>query len=208
VRTRHAILDNVSLSRDFIPVPHIARLPIELRMPRDFRPDDPATWPEAVGRLEYVGSRLLYMPPRGDVQQDVAVTLAMIVGNWAATRVGFAVGGNEAGMILGEDVRGADLAVWRKSDVVPHTGGYRRVPPLLAIEVTGQDEDQEALAEKVEWYLAHGVATVWVVVPTSREVVVFMPGSHARCRAGDWLPEPAGLPGLSPAVTDLFAQIE
>ena len=34
----------------------------------------------------------------------------------------------------------ADAAVFRGADVGEYTGGFRRVPPVLAVEVAGQDE--------------------------------------------------------------------
>src|SRR5438128_9527336 len=33
--------------------------------PEGFRPEEPASWPRIDGRLEWVGGRLLYMPPCG-----------------------------------------------------------------------------------------------------------------------------------------------
>src|SRR5512138_108855 len=136
------MLSSMDDVEDFIPVPRSAILPIELRLPPGFRADDPATWPRVEGRLEYVGGRLLYMPPCGDVQQAVTIDVALALRLWSKSHPDYTVGGNDAGMILGGDTRGADAAIWRLADVLPYTGGYRRVPPLLAVEVAGRDEDE------------------------------------------------------------------
>lgn len=87
------------------------RFPLELR-PSGLVADDPSTWPSAEGRLELVEGRLLYRPPCADVQQDVAVDLVFALRSWSEHHQGFIVGGNEAGMKLGADIRAADAAVW------------------------------------------------------------------------------------------------
>jgi Uma2 family endonuclease len=185
----------------------LVRFPIELRVPPGFRPEDPTTWPPAEGRVEYVGGKLLYMPPCGDVQQDVAVDLARVLRNWSDTQPGFVVGGNEAGMYLDGEVRGADAAIWRRADVEPRSGRYRRVAPVLAVEVAGTDEGEAELRPKVRWYLDHGVHVVWLVLPSSREVLVFEVDRESRHGSGERLPSSAHLPGLGVGVDALFAQL-
>src|SRR5213080_2457082 len=122
-----------------IPVPASVRFPVELEPPEGFRPEEPASWPRIDGRLEWVGGRLLYMPPCGVVQQGVSVSAVGILDRWLDEHPEFFVGGNEAGMILGKDVRGAEAAVWRRDAVDPRTTGYVRVPPILVIEVAGRE---------------------------------------------------------------------
>ena len=183
------------------------RFPVELRA-EGLDVSRPSTWPTIDGRLEYVGGRLLYMPPCADVQQDVAVDVAFVLRSWSEIRPEFVVGGNEAGMKLGGDVRAADAAVWRAADLGPRTGHLRTVPPILAVEVAGEDEEERILREKADWYLDHGVSTVWLVLPETREVVVVTAGSETRCRSPDRLPSDEHLPGLEPEVARLFAQID
>ena len=144
-----------------IRVPASVRFPVELEPPEGFRPEEPASWPRIDGRLEWVGGRLLYMPPCGWIQQGVSVSVVGILDRWQEERPEFFVGGNEAGMILGKDVRGAEGAVWRRDAVFPLTGGYMRVPPILAVEVGGREEGEPELRAKAQWYLDHGVAVVF-----------------------------------------------
>jgi Uma2 family endonuclease len=191
---------------DPIPVPRRAvRFPLEVPTPEGFRPDDPATWPVVSGRLEYVNGRLLYMPPCGDVQQDVCTDVTTALRLWARRHPGFRVGSNEAGMVLGGDTRAADVAVWRRTG--PSQPGYSRVAPVLAVEVAGAEEDEAMLREKARWYLDAGVAVVWIVLPATREVVVITRDGELRRRDGETMPEPPALPDLTPNAGDFFAQL-
>jgi Uma2 family endonuclease len=141
------------------------------------------------------------MPPCGEEQSSVAAAISWILIDWARRTPGFDVGGNEAGVILDGEVRGLDGGVWARTSR-KRTNGFRRTAPLLAVEVQGEDETAESLRRKAQWYLAHGVVTVWLVFPETSAVVVVTADGEKRCR--DRLPEPRGLAGLSPAVADVF----
>jgi Uma2 family endonuclease len=182
------------------------RFPIELR-PDSFRPDDLNTWPEGDGRIEYVDGKLLFMPPCADIQQYVVADVVFVLRGWAASHPDFVVGGNEAGMKLGADVRAADAAIWRRAEVGPARGRLQHVPPILAVEVAGMDEDEERLRDKATWYLDHGVKVVWIVLPETREVLVLRPGGESRHPEGERLDESADLVGLCPSVGELFSQL-
>ncbi len=184
------------------------QFPIRLRPPPGFLPDDPATWPSIEGRLEYVDGRIQYMPPCGSVQQEVCVDAVTVLSLWARARGEFVVGGNEAGMLLGGEVRAADAAVWRRSDAGPASHELRRNPPVLAVEVAGQEEREAELRDKARWYLEAGVEVVWLVLPDSREVLVVTPGGERRCRAPERLPPHPALPDLEPSVAEFFMQID
>lgn len=207
-RMGRATIDSAMPAHETIPVPDSARFPIELRPPGGFRGDDPATWPDVEGRLEWVQGRLLYMPPCGDVQQVVAASAIGVLWTWARAHRDFVVGGNEAGMLLGDDVRGAEAGVWRREDRGPLTGGYVRVPPILAVEVAGREEGEPELRTKARWYLQRGVQLVWVILPKTREFVVLRADGEERYRPGDRIAARPMLPGLEPAVGDFFEQLD
>jgi Uma2 family endonuclease len=199
---------NVDLYDELIPLPRQAvRFPVELRPPPGFRVEDPLTWPNTPGRLEYVQGRLLLMPPCGDIQQVVCPPLLALLWSWAESHPGFVVAGNEAGMLLDGEVRGADAALWVRETLGPRTGRYCRTPPLLAVEVGGQDEDEDELRHKARWYLEHGVRVVWLVLPDTREVLVLTQEGESRHGPKDRLPATALLPGLEPAVDRFFVQL-
>lgn len=147
------------------------------------------------------------MPPCGDSQGDVVAGGVGAVMGWVSSHPDYVASTNEAGMRMAGASRGADIAIWRRIDCGPQTGGFRRVPPILAVEVEGRDEEEEVLANKARWYLDHGVRVVWLVLWTTREIVVMTPLKTTRCRAGERLPPHPDLPGLEPAVADFFVQL-
>ena len=192
-----------------IPVPASARFPIELEAPAGFRVDDPATWPRIDGRLEYVDGRLLWMPPCGMSQQLVAVSATGLIRDWARARRGFLVGGNEAGLLFGNDARGAEAAVWHRDMLgSTETDAFVRVPPILAVEVAGRQEGERTLRAKGRWYLARGVHVVWIVLPRVRAVVVMTSDGETRHAAGEHLPAHPELPDLAPGVDEFFEQLD
>ena len=190
-----------------ISVPASARFPIELEIPVGFDAAEPGTWPRVEGRLEYVAGRLLFLPPCGLVQQGAAVDATYILRRWLEDHPEFFVGGLEAGMKLGDDARGADAAVWRRETLLPLTTGFARVAPILAVEVEGQEEREARLRAKAAWYLEHGVEVVWIVLPSSHEVIVIRPDGESRYGTGDRVPLHGSLPGLTPGVEQFFVQV-
>jgi hypothetical protein len=130
---------SAELEAETIAIPAAVRFPVELHPPEGFLPEEPATWPRIPGRLEYVEGRFLYIPPCGHSRQVTTVSAVGILDRWLDDHRDFAVGGNEAVMVLGRDVRGAEGAVWRRQAVGPPTEGCIRVPPILAVEVAGRD---------------------------------------------------------------------
>ncbi|MDQ3265279.1 MAG: Uma2 family endonuclease [Myxococcota bacterium] len=161
------------------------------------------------GRLEFLGGRLWYMPPSGDIQQFVAVDVAYVLRSWVEGHPEFRVGGNEAGILFGKgEIRAADVAVWRRDDSQPLTGGFQTSPPVLAVEVAGrEDEGEEKLREKALWYLARGVEVVWLIFPETRSCLVIRRESEESVSSVGVLSEVDRLPGLTPRVASFFSQL-
>jgi len=197
----------IDLDEETIAVPGTVRFPVELTPPDGFDPARLETWPRVEGRLEWVGGRLLYMPPCGDRQQYTVADVVVTLGNWVRSHPQFAVGTNEAGMHLGDDSRAADAAIWRRTKEDAYEGGFQVRPPLLAVEVGGRDERKPQLREKAQWYLGVGVPIVWLVFPAEREVVVVTSDGERGFGAGERLPADPRLPGLAPLTDELFVQI-
>ena len=197
----------IDLDEETIPVPRTVRFPVELTPPDSFDPARLETWPRVEGRLEWVGGRLLYMPPCGDRQQYTVADVVATLVNWVRSHPEFAVGTNEAGMRLGDDSRGADAAIWRRAKGDTYDGGFQRVPPVLAVEVAGRDEGELQLRDKARWYLGVGVPIVWLVLPAQREVVVVTSEGEHRCGAAERLPAHREVPDLAPMADEFFIQI-
>ncbi len=66
--------------------------------------------------------------------------------------------------------RVADIAVWRAGDI-----GRRipTVPPFLVIEILSAEDRIVRLQPKIQEYLAHGVAWVWVIDPDERRALSY-----------------------------------
>jgi Uma2 family endonuclease len=196
-----------SADQEMVPVPRATRFPVEVAPPPGFKPENPSTWPKVPGRFEYIGGRLYYMTPCGGVQGSVVGSIARVLDEWTDDHPEFFMGTNEAGMNLDGDVRGADAAIWRRDQLGAVTSAYPRVPPVLAVEVAGRDEDEQQLRVKAAWYHSKGVAIVWLVLPETRRVVVIRPGSEASHDQADTLAPAPELPGLTPPVARFFRQL-
>jgi Uma2 family endonuclease len=180
--------------------------PVELELPEGFVPEDTSTWPHVEGRLEYVGGRLLYLPPTGELQSTVTADAVGVLAGWQRRHPDFVAGAGDAGMKLGEDVRGADVAIWRRK-ASAMDNSLPRTPPILAVEVSGGHETIAKLRPKAQWYLEHGVTAVWMVDSDAREALACTASGESRHRMGDRMPPVEGLPDLDIAVADLFRQV-
>jgi Uma2 family endonuclease len=205
----HAMAPTVDDYADTVAVPSVAiEFPLELPIPEGFDPERLETWPPVEGALEYVEGKLLYLPPGGDRQILTRGDVVGVLHAWRKTRTEFIVGGNEAGISLAGDVRGADAAVWRTSDLGPLTGGVLHVAPLLTVEVAGRYDREKKLRAKARWYFQRGVEVVWLLFPAQARVIVLdAAGGEASHGRGERIPERELLPGLSPAVDELFEQV-
>jgi Uma2 family endonuclease len=134
--------------------------------------------------------------------------VAGLLDRWLDQHPEFVVGTNEAGMLLADEVRAADAAVWARVSLGKHTGGYRTVPPLLAVEIAGSGQSDEELRDQAWWYLRHGVAVVWLILPEHRQVIVVTAQHEERRSAGQRLSPHPLLPDLSPDVDSFFRQLQ
>jgi Uma2 family endonuclease len=81
--------------------------------------------------------------------------------------------------------------------------------PDLAIEVLSPDQPAGRFADKIQYYLLHGVRLIWVFDPEERSVRIYRPGADPRIlHPGDTLDGGDVLSGFSVAVDDVFAEIE
>jgi hypothetical protein len=120
----------------------------------------------------------------------VTLSASTALGNWLKSHREYRGATLEIGISIGGETRGADAAVWHRDEGAIDKK-LLRFPPLLVVEVAGQDEGEEELRDKAAWYLGRGVKTVWLVLTETREVVVLRTDairlcawSASRCSSG------------------------
>lgn len=99
-----------------------------------------------------------------------------------------------------------DMAFIRAERLPPRDAWHRvaETPPELVLEVVSPNDTAPEVAEKVAYYLAHGVPLVWVAHPRRREITVHRPGSTRTLAVGEVLDGEEILPGFVVPVRDLF----
>ena len=87
--------------------------------------------------------------------------------------------------------------------------GFFPGAPDLAVEVLSPSDRPGVVDEKIECWLDHGTAQVWVVDPQSRTLTIHARGEHPIRVLGedDMIDGGSLLPGFSLAVRELFAPI-
>ncbi len=78
-------------------------------------------------------------------------------------------------------------------------------PPILAVEILSPSNTQDEIDEKIDQYLAAGVALVWIIHPRRRTVTIYRPDAEPQLvNVGQELTGEPHLPGFRVAVADLF----
>jgi len=100
-----------------------------------------------------------------------------------------------------------DVAFLR-AERLPPRDQWRRVAeiaPDLVVEVVSPNDDASEIADKVAFYLAHGVPLVWITYPARRQVVVHRTGRAPQVLGvADILDGEEFLPGFHLAISELF----
>ncbi len=85
--------------------------------------------------------------------------------------------------------------------------GFLSIAPDLAVEVISSHDEFAEITEKVEEYLAAGVALVWVIDPENRLVYIHRrDGSVTKLRESDELSGENVIPGFACKVAELLPQ--
>lgn len=83
---------------------------------------------------------------------------------------------------------------------------YPALAPDLAVEIISPGDGFDQVMEKVDEYLSQGVQLVWVIISSTREVLVCNAQSKHVVR--DVLVAPELLPGFELQVKDIFAGLD
>ena len=159
-------------------------------------------WPSELVR----GKVVLEMPRPKPLHGMIVARLSYRLYPWAVANGFLAVA--EAGMRIGPDpltVRGPDLFV-ASAKPDGDLSEFASEPPILCIEVRSPTNSLRELREKAEEYLDCGVQIVWIVDPSDESVEVVTVGGSQVLDTRQTIPTQPGLPGLSLAVADVFAE--
>jgi Uma2 family endonuclease len=152
------------------------------------------------------------MTRRSRLHARTEARIVALIDRWMSSQPGLRgeILSGEAGCILRRDpdtTVGIDVAyvspemAARQSDETTLLDG----PPVLAVEILSPSDKQEDIDEKVEEYLAAGVALVWIVNPRFRTVTAFRTDAEPELfNVRQELSAEPHLPGFRVAMKDLF----
>lgn len=139
-------------------------------------------------RYELVRGRVVPMTPVNVEHGRVVVRAGSLIA-WHLQGRDAGIVGAEIGFILATDpdtVRAPDVAFIRRDRMPPRDArGFFKGAPDVAIEVLSPDDRPSEVREKVEEYLAHGVAVAIVIDPQARTVAIHRPLTPATTFRAD-----------------------
>ena len=152
------------------------------------------------------------MTRRNKKHTKVEAKIARLLGNWLDAQPAETgeVHSGEVGCIIRHDpltTVGIDVAYFDYDVANDDSSGSSFIggPPILAVEILSPSDTIKAVTEKVEEYLALGVAIVWVVNPRFRTVEVFRPDAEPQLfNVQQTLTADPCLPGFSTPVRAVF----
>ncbi len=160
-------------------------------------------------RRELVRGEIVNIMPPGGVHGTVALRLGARLEVWA-TKTSAGNCAVESGYLLARNpdtLRSPDIS-FVKANRIPPTGVPRAFWPFapdLAVEIVSPADTAAEVHEKILEYLAAGTASVWIVYPDTRRVVVHSPNGTSRTyNEQDELTYPDLLPGFSLRLSELF----
>lgn len=174
----------------------LAALPEEL-------PSGPVSYELDNGRL------VLQISPPGDIHgatQSLIATYLTMHGQFA----GHGEVRTETAVVLWRNpdrVVAPDVAFLAARSLPVRTSpeGYLETIPQLAVEIRSKNDSQKFIDRKVEHYLQAGVATVWVVDPHAKTVLVHAKDAEPSVVPGDQsLTLPGLIPDFSLPLADIF----
>jgi Uma2 family endonuclease len=146
--------------------------------------------------------------PVNTLHGTLVIRLGQKLNEWAEIHGGLVV--TEVGFLLKRNpdlLRAPDIAYIFPFDAITDSEqqGFRTQPPMLAAEVVSDSDTPIKMTEKVMQYLEAGVAVVWVIYPTTRQIVVHTADNSPKTLdVGEILQDSEVLPGFLLALSWLF----
>lgn len=157
---------------------------------------------------ELYDGRIVYKMPNY-AHSVIQANLTRKIGNFLETHPIGLVGGNGNFRLWPDrarESRAPDVTFILSKNLPKDFHRYPTMAPDLAIEILSPDDSFDKIMEKVEEYLDAGTKTIWLVIASTREVLVCKPeGKHS---VRDVLTAPELLPGFELPVQDIFAGVE
>ena len=172
--------------------------------------DDLLARSSELGRCELIEGELVMMTPAGGDHGAIVNELAWHLNRHVREHELGKIWAAETGFLLErkpDTVRAPDIAFIATHRVgEAQTPTFIPIPPDLAVEVNSPHDVVGEVAAKVEWWLAHGTALVWVVDLRSRTVTKYHPDGSARVvHINETLTGDDVLPGFELPLAKLFS---
>lgn len=162
--------------------------------------------PEPPGqRIELIGGEVITMGRGGIPHETVKKNLNRLLVLWLSINPIAEVWAETMYQLDEHTSPIPDLSVLFPGRVPPGAKGWIQGAPEIAIEVVSS-ESAALLQRKIDFYLAHGGKSVWVVFPQQHMVMVHRSSEVRRFDHDDTLEDPT-LPGFQTSVASLFEGI-
>lgn len=164
------------------------------------------------GELREAGGGGEAMTVRNSLHSFVMAEIVRVLANWRRTKPpprGKVYCG-EAGVKLRWDpdvTVGADVAYASAELLERQTGATTLIEgvPELLVEILSPNDTVEQIDEKIDAYLAAGVALIWIIDPRRRTAMIYQPDSQPRLvTENDTLEGGDVLPGFGVRFGELF----
>lgn len=162
------------------------------------------------GRCELIEGRVRKLSPTGSNHGRFTARLHLFIhryvfdhdlGEVLAAETGFRLDDNGQPTVRAPDVAFVSKARAAELD----TPKFARIAPDLVVETLSPDDRAGEVAEKIAWWLRHGVRLVWVLDPEHRRLTAYLPDASARVHeAVDTLEGRDVLPGFQLPLDQLF----
>lgn len=164
--------------------------------------------PQSKPYLEYVHGKAAAKPVPDKNRMRIAGLIAFHLVAYSREHGGFAGPEGRSEFADRRDTRFLLPDVSYFSPDRPSGSGSRLAAPALAVEIRSRDQSLTDLREKCDYYMAHGVASAWLIDPQRRTAELFLPGEPPLTIVGGGVLTSEAVPGLEISLAEIFAGVE